>query len=135
MAGGSLHKRSFQAVAELCYWIFERRTWAVFDGWCAARGVDPLALNCERFINLATYYAVEEAIVEHRPLNEKHLSARRELHNKLLGYVDAFDVKAPVVLEVEQRTGIKPPAWFNVKGTTISDVERMRIAATQGGRK
>ena len=31
--------------------------WSRFDGWCAARNVDPLALSVERFCNLVYYWA------------------------------------------------------------------------------
>lgn len=31
--------------------------WVQFDGWCAARGVDPSDLTIDRFCNLVYYWA------------------------------------------------------------------------------
>lgn len=35
------------------------REWTVFDGWCAARNIDPLSLSSRRFVALAVYYLQE----------------------------------------------------------------------------
>lgn len=31
--------------------------WHDFDGWCAAKNVDPMDLNAARFVNLVEYWA------------------------------------------------------------------------------
>jgi hypothetical protein len=35
--------------------------WTIFDGWSAARGVDPMALALDRFLNLMYFFATENA--------------------------------------------------------------------------
>lgn len=49
------------------YWVAARLAatardrWTIFDGWCAARGVDPVDLPPDRFCNLVYYWLVRNA--------------------------------------------------------------------------
>ncbi len=35
-----------------------KANWAVFDGWCASRNLDPLELPFDRFLNTVYYWAI-----------------------------------------------------------------------------
>lgn len=89
--------------------------------------MDPRSLDAGRFLNLVTYYAAEVYIVENRPLSEKHAAARRDVYERFTGHLSTGI--APVVSEVEQRTGIAPPSWFRAEGTTLSDAQQIANAA------
>jgi hypothetical protein len=99
----------YDAVAGIYGFISERRHWHLFDGWCAARGVDPLALTTPRFLDLAHYWIVEEAIFDRR--EEKHRTQRNDLNEKFIGTL----VETPVL--VVQGIEIKKPSWF--RETTV----------------
>src|SRR5690606_29761534 len=71
-------------------WV--REHWAEFDGWCAARGVDPRGLSAARVLNLA-YHVLT------RNLDKE---ARDEL--------DAALTRRPD--DVDPETGLAPPSWW-----------------------
>jgi hypothetical protein len=35
--------------------------WTVFDGWAGTKGVDPMQMPVDRFLNLVYFYATENA--------------------------------------------------------------------------
>lgn len=72
--------------------------------------------------------------MQHRPFNEKHEKKRRELYPRLIGYTDAYDERPAPVHEVEQKTGIRPPAWFNTAGTTLGAAERQAQLTRRGAK-
>lgn len=127
MADGAVHRAPYDAVVALIRWITERRRYLAFDGWCAARGVDPGDLRVDRFLNLVTYYVAEVYIVDGRPVNEKHADARRNVYANFAGHLT--ETAAPAVADVERRTGIAPPSWFRTGGTTLSDAHQLANSA------
>lgn len=48
--------------------------WAVFDGWCASRNVNPLDLPIDRFCNLVYYWAVRNMKDDAKADFDRHIS-------------------------------------------------------------
>jgi hypothetical protein len=63
--------------------------WHIFDGWCAARGVDPRGLGWSRFLNLVYFFLLENndkegrAKVEQAIANAQAQWTRRLVHDTL----------------------------------------------------
>lgn len=57
-------KRDYPAVAYLTGWATAAEVWPYFDGWCASRNVDHLALPWDRWLNLVYYFATRNASAE-----------------------------------------------------------------------
>ena len=130
MAAGDIHTAPYRAVVDIIGWLGERRNWHVFNGWCLAHGVFFRALDASDGLDLANYYIVEEAIFERR--EEKHRHKRHELNDSLIGELEFTEETprelAPAVADVQRRTGIKPPSWFNTGGTYIGAINATGVA-------
>lgn len=59
MADGAGHWAPYWVAARLT--ATARHNWSMFDGWCASRAVDPLALPVDRFLNLVYYWLTRNA--------------------------------------------------------------------------
>lgn len=80
---------------------------------------------------MAHYYLVEEGIVETR--HKDHASLRRQLNEQLIGQLSVSELNlAPAVAEVQRKTGIRPPAWFNAGGVSVHDVNAIAVAQRAG---
>lgn len=60
--------------------------------------------------------------------SKEHDAQRRDIYTRFTGHTTAHS-KQVVVHEVERKTGIAPPSWFNTGGMTISDAERAAAAS------
>lgn len=78
--------------------------WAEFDGWCCARGIDPLELPSRRLVNLIRYFIME-------PLTEE---GRAEV-DRALSSMTAKPAPVPVStgqgLRLKMPVGWTPPGW------------------------
>lgn len=69
--------------------------------------------------------------MEHRV--KDHARLRRELNVKLIGELSVAERDfAPAVAEVQVRTGVKPPAWFNAGGVSFADVNAIAVTQRAG---
>lgn len=87
------------------------RQWHEFDGWCAARNVDPFELELARFLNLVYYAHV-------RNLDQE----KREEFDRLLKRV-VEENKDRVITPTARRA----PSWFKgADGAAASSMEAAR---------
>lgn len=55
-------------------------------------------------------------------LTQEQHKRRNELGDRLIGELNPEPPAEPIA-EVAQRTGIRPPAWFNTRGVTMDQVQ------------
>lgn len=64
---------------------------------------------------------------------KEHMQLRDRVHTYYIGHLSAAPIDvSPAVVEVQKKTGIQPPAWFNTEGVTISQVNATAIAQHAG---
>lgn len=64
---------------------------------------------------------------------EKHAKLRDDLLMRLIGNISiAPQYVAPAVAEVQSKTGIAPPSWFNASGVTLAQVNAISVAQRAG---
>ena len=62
-----------------------------------------------------------------------HARLRNDLNTKLIGELSVAERDlAPAVVAVQERTGIKPPAWFNAGGVSFADVNAIAVTQRAG---
>src|SRR5690606_29650813 len=117
--------------------------WPYFDGWCAARNVDPRALEWERFLNLAYYYLSGDTKKQRdkvdsllaRATSQWNQVRMRELNRVAVPEPAPIksDVDAPQGKRKQRRLPAPPPGWGSP-----DDALRSNMAAAQalkrGGR-
>lgn len=116
MARGGVRPAPYRAVFELYDAIGDGRGWHLFDGWCAARNVDPLELTAPRFLDLIHYF-----IIEHTEKTED----RKKITDRLTGRMSTQ------LQRVDDR-GIPIPDWWDDSETTLDTV--MNIGSFMRGR-
>ncbi len=109
MAGRGVHPTPYAAVCDIFAWLTDGggRRWHLFDGWCAARGVDPLELTTPRFFDLVHFYL--------RQIVEKE-EDRNRLDEQLTG------ARTGSLTRVDER-GIPMPSWWTEDGDTMSTAQ------------
>lgn len=109
-------KREFPAVAFLAQWATGADVWPYFDGWCASRGVEHLALPWEQWLNLVYYFAVRNASTEDKEKFDNAITDRVTGWNlrKSKPAIDAVMAKSnDVQPDAEQARKRAPkPAWY-----------------------
>lgn len=69
--------------------------------------------------------------MEHRV--KEHVRLRNDLNLKLIGELSVAERDiAPAVAEVQTRTGVRPPTWFNSGGVSFADVTAIAVTQRAG---
>lgn len=129
-------KRDFPTVEFLYQWATSDPVWPFFDGWCASRNVDHLALPWDRWLNLVYYFATRNASKEDR---DKFDTAIAE-------HVSAWYLKKarPVIEEArkqpqpkdggrQRRLPPKPVGWGDDVSNTFNSKAAMTTMTSRGG--
>jgi len=114
---GAVRSAPYPAVVQLVRWVERRRNWYQFDGWCAARGLDPLALPAHRALNLIQY-----CIIEH----VEDVDQRRRIVDELTGPLLTDERRRRQLAEQAPDEPPMPSWWDDDEDASASSIAAAR---------
>ena len=92
--------------------ILEDKVWPVFDGWCAARGVEHEDLRWDRWLNLVYYFATRNASTEDKDKFDAAIAEKvAEWNMQKVQPVVTKAITEPKSTNTERKRAPKP-AWY-----------------------
>lgn len=134
---GRSGKRDYPAAEFLAAWVTADKVWPHFDGWCASRNVDSLALPWDRWLNLVYHFATRNSDKEERDKFDQaiadYVSAWYLAKAKPTIAVAKAEAEAQPKNARPERKRAPRPAWYgDDKGNTFNAKAAMTTLTAPG---